>query len=64
MSDRTAQLKTAAAKFRKTHKIYTLHLNADQDKEVIEWLEKQGNRSEAIRRLLKRHIAARKGGKA
>ena len=56
MSDRTAQLKTAAAKFRKTHKIYTFHLNSDQDKEVIEWLEKQGNRSEAVRQLLRKAV--------
>lgn len=53
MSDRQAQLKKAKAKYMKNHKVYTYHLDTVQDAELIEWLEKQGNMSEAVRRILK-----------
>ena len=56
MIDRQTQLKAAAAKFRKTHKIFTFHLDEVQDAAVIQWLDKQGNKSEAVRRILRKAV--------
>ena len=56
MADRKTQLKKAKAKYMKSHKVYTFHLDTVQDKPVIEWLEKQGNRSEAVRQLLRKEV--------
>ena len=56
MADRKTQLKKAKAKYMKTHNVYTYHLDTVQDAAVIKWLEKQGNRSEAVRQLLRKAV--------
>lgn len=41
------------AKFKSKNKSYTFNLNEIKDKQIIEWLEEQENRSEAIREALR-----------
>ena len=41
------------AKFKSKNRAYTFNLNEIKDKELIEWLEDQENRSEAIREALR-----------
>ena len=53
---RSEQMKRATKKFKKTHKTYTFHLETVQDADVIKWINKQGNKSEAVRRILRKAV--------
>ena len=56
MIDKTQQKKIAAAKFKATHKMYSFYLDEVEDAAIITWLERQGNRSEALRRIIRKAV--------
>jgi hypothetical protein len=41
------------AKYMERHKMLTVNLDKKEDAEIIAWLDKQANRSEAVRKALK-----------
>lgn len=43
-------------KYMQNHKVLCIHLDKKEDKAIISWLEKQDNRSEAVRRKLRETI--------
>ena len=53
MAAKKDKIQTAMAKFKATHTQFSFSLDEVEDAQLITWLEKQGNRSEAIRRVLR-----------
>ena len=43
-------------KYMNKHKMLTLILNNDRDKDIIEWLDKQENKSAAVRAAIRTEI--------
>lgn len=56
MIDKNQQKKVAIAKYKATHKMFSFFLDEVEDAAVITWLERQGNRSEAVRRILRKAV--------
>lgn len=54
--ERIARRRGSAKMYMKRHQTMCVTLNKEDDKEIIEWLEKQENRSESIRKALKLFI--------
>ena len=44
------------AKYRTKNKAYCFNLNSDRDKDIIEWLDKQENKSQAISKALRKAL--------
>lgn len=44
-------------KYMRSHKILTLLLDKKKDADIIEWLEPKENRSEAVRKAIRKEIA-------
>lgn len=44
-------------KYMRSHKILTLLLDKEKDADIIKWLEPQENRSEAVRKAIRKEIA-------
>ena len=40
-------------KYHKNHKVVCINLDKQSDKDIIDWLDKHDNRSEAIRKVLR-----------
>lgn len=43
-------------RYMKSHKMLTLLLDRQVDADIIEWLESKDNRSEAVRKLIRKEI--------
>lgn len=56
MTKKEQQKKVAIAKFNATHKMFSFYLDEIEDAEIVTWLEKQGNKSEAIRRIIRKAV--------
>lgn len=44
------------AKYKAKNKAYCFNLNSDRDKDIIEWLDKQENKSQAISKALRKAL--------
>lgn len=44
------------AKYRSKNRAYCFNLNSDRDKDIIEWLDKQENKSQAISKALRKAL--------
>ena len=53
MKEKKDKIQTAIAKYKATHTYFSVYLDEVEDAQLITWLERQGNKSEAIRRALR-----------
>ncbi len=42
------------AKYMERHRMLTVNLDKQEDSDIIKWLDKQANRSEAVRKALRK----------
>lgn len=53
---KTYDFKGYQAKYRSKNKAYCFNLNSDRDKDIIAWLDKQENKSQAISKALRKAL--------
>ena len=55
-NDRKTRMKLAMADYRVFHRQVAFYLDEAADADIISWLDRQGNKSEAIRRILRKAV--------
>lgn len=54
--DKEERRRLAMAEYKAMHRPFTFYLDEATDSDLITWLERQGNKSEAIRRILRKAV--------
>lgn len=55
-NDKKAKRHLAMMEFKAMHRQVAFYLDEAEDADVISWLDRQGNKSEAIRRILRKAV--------